>query len=211
MKTALILCASPQGITDAEKEYILGLHPDVFICVDGGMKQAADLKITPDVLVGDGDSGGFLFEFDGKTVKLPVEKDVTDLQAAIDIACESACGMIYVFGALGGRQDHSLANLLLLEYAHGLGMSGLILDAQNEIRFFPGGTFEIENDLRYRFISILPLDPVLSGITLTGLKYPLKDTVLSRGDTLTMSNEFTSSTAKIEIKSGRSLIIRSNS
>ena len=53
------------------------------ICTDGGLVSARRLKITPTLLIGDYDSCPMP---DSDVIKLPTEKDMTDSEAAIDLA-----------------------------------------------------------------------------------------------------------------------------
>ena len=47
------------------------------------------------------------------------------------------------------------------------------------------------------------------GVTLEGARYPLQDAVLTRGDTLSVSNEPAGPETRIRIGCGRVLLIRS--
>ena len=67
---------------------------------------------------------------------------------------------------------------------------------------------ELERDDRYRYLSIVPLDRHIEGVTLEGVRYPLTDARLTRGDTLTVSNEFAADRAEFTSRSGRALVIR---
>lgn len=59
--------------------------PDLVISADGGLRCARDAGFSPQVYVGDGDSGGRP-EPGLRCVSLKPEKDVTDLEAAYDWA-----------------------------------------------------------------------------------------------------------------------------
>ena len=49
------------------------------------------------------------------------------------------------------------------------------------------------------YVSILPLDRVLEGLCIKGLKYELDDYTLHMGDTKTVSNEFVGKSAVISV------------
>ena len=178
------------------------------ICADGGMKNARRAGLEPDLLVGDWDSGGAPLE-GVPTVSLPVEKDMTDLQAAVDLALGRGCDRLLLCGCTGGRMDHTASNLVLLEWIADRGAEALILDSGNEVRFHPGGTLLLPNVPAYRYLSIIPLDRTIEGVTLRGVKYPLTDALLTRGDTLSVSNEPVGEVSEISIASGRVLVVRS--
>ena len=55
--------------------------------------------------------------------------------------------------------------------------------------FWRAVELRLANRPPYRYLSLIPLDRTLTGVTLRGLKYPLTDARLTRGDTLSVSNE----------------------
>ena len=84
------------------------------------------------------------------------------------------------------------------------------MDEMNEVRLLTPGRYEIENRPAYHYIGLIPLDAKLTGVSLTGVKYPLHEAELYRGSTLSISNEILPGrTAAIEIGSGCALLIRS--
>ena len=157
------------------------------VCADGGLQLAKKAGFRPELLVGDNDSGG---SADAKlpTVLLPTQKDVTDLQAAYRYCLEQGCREFIFTACTGGRQDHHLANLQLLEQAAKDGVRARIVDPDNEIRYFPGGTTNF-SCCGFRYFSLLPIDEQLEGVSIRHAKYPLDQVRVHRGDSLTVSNE----------------------
>lgn len=182
--------------------------PDLVIAADGGVHQARAAGYTPDLLVGDWDSGGAP-ESEIPSYSLPPEKDLTDLQAALELCLERGVHRVVLTACLGGRLDQTMANLGLLEWFFDRGGEALALEPGNEARFWDGGELLLSREERYQFVSILPLDGTVTGVTLEGVKYPLKEATLRRGDTLTISNEITASQARFRAREGRMLVIRS--
>lgn len=182
--------------------------PDLVIAADGGVHQARAAGYTPDLLVGDWDSGGAP-ESEIPSYSLPPEKDLTDLQAALELCLERGVHRVVLTACLGGRLDQTMANLGLLEWFFDRGGEALALEPGNEARFWDGGELLLSREERYQFVSILPLDGTVTGVTLEGVKYPLKEATLHRGDTLTISNEITASQARFRAREGRMLVIRS--
>ncbi len=178
------------------------------ICADGGTICAADAGFTPDVYIGDSDSGGVPAE-GVEQVLLPVEKDLTDLQAAYEYARQHGFSKVIATACTGGRQDHHLANLQLLETAWNDGVDLRIWDERNEIRYLCGGSCTIPHGT-FRYFSIVPLDRELLDVTVTGAKYHLEHATVHRGDSLTVSNETIGHPAEITIASGAAWIIRSD-
>lgn len=178
------------------------------ICADGGTICAAAAGFSPDVYIGDSDSGGTPPP-GVERVLLPMEKDLTDLQAAYEYAHCHGFRKVIATACTGGRQDHHLANLQLLETAWADGVQLSIWDERNEISYLCGGTCTIPHG-GFRYFSILPLDRELRGVTVTGAKYQLENTTVHRGDSLTVSNETIGGPAEISIASGAAWIIRSD-
>lgn len=182
--------------------------PDLVIAADGGVHQARAAGYTPDLLVGDWDSGGAPEE-GIPSWSLPAEKDLTDLQAALELCLERGVRRAVLTACLGGRLDQTAANLGLLEWFFDRGGEALALEPGNEARFWDGRELFLPREEGYRFVSILPLDGAVTGVTLEGVKYPLREATLRRGDTLTISNEITAPQACFRAREGRMLVIRS--
>ena len=199
------------GSVPAESWSFLGDYmscPAVVICADGGVKNARTAGLSPNLLIGDWDSGGAPEE-GVPAVTLPAEKDMTDLQAAVDEALRRGYRQMLLTGCIGGRLDHTASNLALLEWIAGRGGDALMLDGDNEVRFWGGGTLILPNRPAYRYLSLIPLDREIEGVTLRGVKYPLTEHRLFRGDTLSVSNEPAGEEIMITVQSGRVLVVRS--
>lgn len=183
----------------------------VVICADGGARYAAAIGIVPSVIVGDMDSidEGLLsfFEEKGSTiVRYSPSKDETDTELALNHALRLEARTILLFGALGSRLDHSLANIFLLAGAVPPGVDLRIIDESCEL-------FMVVDQLLLRgvtgqTVSLLPLSPVVSGITLRGFEYPLREGVMEMGRSLGVSNRFSGTEGFIEVKAGRLLVIK---
>ncbi|MCX5851869.1 MAG: thiamine diphosphokinase, partial [Deltaproteobacteria bacterium] len=135
-----------------------------------------------------------------------VHKDETDTELALARALEMKPDYVVILGALGGRIDHTLANISLLVMAGECGVDAVIRDEacelfivkdRREIRGTPGDT-----------VSLLPLTPEVSGITLGGFEYPLADAVLRIGVPCGISNRLSGATGTIAVKSGHLLVVR---
>ncbi len=189
------------------------LRDSFIIAADGGMKALNLIGVPADLFIGDGDSLVTFADMDDinadEIILLPAEKDVTDMQAALDYAISHGYNYVRMFGATGGRFDHYFANIGLLEHAFRRGIHAEIRDAKNLIMIYPGRTIELLRDPEYKYLSILPLDYKISGVSIKGVKYPLKNANLTRSTPLAVSNEIVSERAKIFIRNGRALIVMS--
>ncbi len=176
------------------------------VCADGGILQAIAAGFTPDFYIGDNDSGGYLPQ-DIPAVQLPMEKDMTDLYAAYDWCKEQGYTKMVFTACTGGRQDHNLNNLYLLELAHQEGITALVVDDRNEIGMLPLGK-STHDCKRYPYFSILPLDSILEGLSIVGGKYPLDSATVTRTQGLTVSNEATSDSVIITLEKGSALFMK---
>ena len=204
---ALIMGSAPCGDWGFLQGYLDG--PILIIGADGGAEALRAAGLAPDVLIGDWDSGGAPAS-GAECHTLPAEKDLTDLQAAAELALARGCTELVLCGCTGGpRLDHTASNLTLLEYIADRGGEGIIADPDNEVRLLTPGTLVLEGARGFHYLSIVPLDRQVTGVTLRGVKYPLDHAVLTRGDTFSVSNEPAAARAAITLGEGRALLIRS--
>ena len=85
------------------------------IAADGGYGQLKQWGMSPHLAVGDFDSLGRVPE-DVEVVRHPVRKDDTDMMLAVQEGLARGCGRFLIYGGLGGRLDHTLANLHILAF-----------------------------------------------------------------------------------------------
>jgi len=203
MGTALIFGSAPCAAWD----FLAPLRGRCTVfCADGGVRLAREAGFPAGFYIGDGDSGGAPVP-GAESVVLPARKNLTDFQAAYEHARERGFSTILFTACTGGRQDHHLANLALLETACRDGVRAFLLDEWNEIRCFPGGVLRLPPG-GYRYFSILPMDRAIGPVRITGAKYPLDVPEVRRGDSLTVSNE-PAGPVTVEIGRGASWIVRS--
>ncbi len=183
----------------------------LIICADGGIDNALKMGVKPHVIIGDGDSMAENNHLDVETaICLPTEKDVTDTTACVEYALNKGYNVIYLLCCSGGRIDHMLSNIYVLEYIAGRNATGIFCDDNNEIRLIETGTHVVPKSEKYKYISLLPIDSSVNEITLKGLKYPLcKRTLYREFSALGVSNEFVADKAEITVGKGKCLLIRS--
>jgi len=186
------------------------LCSDFIIAVDGGLKYIDKLGIKPNLLIGDFDSAtwGLLKKYSNiDTLEYPSKKDFTDLELAISFAIEQGATEIILFGALGGRIDHAMANIYSMIKPIKKGIKTWIC-ADNEDIFLINADAEIE--LFYKkgtILSLLPLTLEVLGINTLNLEYTLINAALQVGTSLGLSNIFTDEKAEISVTSGILAII----
>lgn len=138
------------------------------------------------------------------------EKDDTDLALGVQKAVEQGYSLITIYGATGGRLDHFMGVIQILQKPEYLKchINIQIIDVQNEITLLSQGEHQVNQDSTYPYISFIPLnDEVI--ISLEGFKYNLSHEHLESGSTLTISNEVTTNVAKVNVEKGTVLQMRS--
>ncbi|MFG6383020.1 MAG: thiamine diphosphokinase [Lachnospiraceae bacterium] len=138
------------------------------------------------------------------------EKDETDTEIAIRTAIKQGCKTIHILGATtGNRIDHLLGNIHLLGIAMEHGVECLMLDAYNRIRMINKGIVIKKEEQYGKYVSLLPFTSKVTGLTLTGFKYPLDCYTMECYHSLGVSNEITESQAMISFQDGVLLVIES--
>ena len=180
---------------------------DFSIAADRGLEAFDAAGIAPDFLLGDMDSvrGDVLAHYEERLplMRLNCQKDNTDGEAALDVAVERGAKEIVFLGALGGRLDHALANLMLLVRAHKLGAYARIADEKVEIERVDGR--KVIKEAKGDTVSLLPLG-FAHGVTIEGFFYPLAEGDLTNDNTLGVSNVVTSDHAVVSVKEGDLLL-----
>lgn len=188
-----------------EDDFIIGADQGALFLISHGY--------TPDIAVGDFDSVSpeALQDIESKSKKTitcdAVNKDLTDSEMALDIAMDQQPDSILLLGVTGTRIDHSLASIQMMTRAQQRQINCYVMDTHNYITLT--GSQAVINDLGYIYVSLLPLTPEVSGITLEGFQYPLTDATLKLGQSLGVSNKLISSSGTVTIRSGLLLIIQS--
>lgn len=188
---------------------------DIWIGVDRGALRLIQFNILPDEAFGDFDSVTSeelaLIQEKSKTVhEYPAEKNETDLELAIDWALEQDPDTISIFGATGGRLDHALGNILMLanQRYRGLASKIKLIDTQNELGIYEPGEYSLSPNEK-KYVSFIPISESVSGLTLSGFKYPLTNHLVHRGSSLTISNELNSNLGTFSFSHGILMLIRS--
>jgi thiamine pyrophosphokinase len=185
---------------------------DYLIGADGGARHCLSLDRLPHVVVGDMDSlpAAVLSDLIEKGVEverhLP-RKDKTDLELAIERAVRDGATEVLLFGALGGRLDQTLANLLV-SARRDWPVPIRLADGPQIAQVLRGGErFTLTNPVG-SLVSVVPLSQEVTGVTYTGLEYPLTNATLLLGSTRGISNVVVKSPATIYIESGLLVVIQ---
>lgn len=197
------------------REHYPAGRPELLITADRGLQWAEAMKLRPDIILGDYDSVPTdileKYKSDKQIINMqyPAEKDYTDSHLAVITAIEQRAAEICILGASGTRMDHVLANLGLLYLCLQAGIPAELVNANNRIRLIRDTVTLRKNAQFGTYVSLLPYTERVTGITLSGFRYPLQDAELSLGLSRGVSNEIAEETATIQIKTGALFVIES--
>jgi thiamine pyrophosphokinase len=210
-RVVFVICGGPIGDpvflqTERERHRPVGL-----ICADGGARYVHALGLTPDLIVGDMDSLNGELQRDfvmkgSRIIRYPEAKDETDSELALQMAIMMTPDEIRIYGALGARIDHTLANLALLSVAADRGIETRLLDEWCEI-ILVRQTTVIEGGIG-QTVSLFAFGGEAKGVTLEGFEYPLRNATITPDRPIGVSNRLTAAQGVISMESGDLLVIR---
>ena len=178
---------------------------DIVIAVDGGMRHADHLRVSPALWLGDFDSGDPALSVRHRDVPrktFPVAKAATDFELALGYArAHYPAAVLSVIGADGGEIDHLFANFWVLP-RHPTPVVLWLRDAVAvagrsptvRVQGSPGGK-----------VSLFALQ-ALSDVTYQGLRFPLHGASLAPHLALAARNELVARNAEIRWQGGYGLL-----
>jgi len=179
---------------------------DKVICADCGLRHAEKLGIVPNIVIGDFDSYNGELPEGAETLRSVPEKDDTDTLMAVKTAIERGAERIKIYGALGGRFDHTIANVQTLKFAQEHNCSAVLEDCDNIVMLQSEGTYRYQRREGWYF-AFFAYSEHLYVKRLEGVKYPLKNAVIKNSFPIGVSNEFVSDNAVLDIGKGTALVI----
>lgn len=186
---------------------------DLVVAANGGATNARTAGVAPDVILGDHDS---LSEADlrraraagTRLVVFPERKDETDLELALLHASRHGATTILVLGALGGRLDQTIANVLLLALAQLRGIDVRIVDGeQTAFLIHEADGARVVAGQRGDTVSLIPVGGDALGVTTEGLEWPLHSCDLQFGPARGVSNVLIEDQATVRVARGRLLCV----
>ncbi len=174
------------------------------IAADGGTRHALALGRRVDVIVGDLDSlpGA---PAGAEVVQTPAEKDETDLELALRLAVDRGATWIRVIGALGGRLDQALGNVMLLALPTLRDLDVRLVSGEQTAWLVT--SYTAVKGQAGDTLSLLPLGGDAEGVRTSGLKYPLNGETLFFGPARGMSNVLTEPRAEVWVRRGLLLAV----
>lgn len=180
------------------------------IAADGGIRHAAALGLNPELWLGDFDSApatGDMPWRDVPRIAFPQDKDRTDGELAVEAARERGGSDLLLAGAFGGpRADHAMLHAMHALRLAGEGLKVMMSDGMQEgYPILPG-----EHDFDFpagTLFSLIGFNAI-SGLNVTGAKWPLENRQVPFGSSLTLSNEATG-LVTISFETSKALLIAS--
>lgn len=215
-KKCAIITAYYEGTSDGAKAVFENFCGDegYVICADGGLLIAKKAGIKPDLIVGDFDSLSCkeaekcIDVGEAEIARFSERKDFTDTGLALEEAAKRGFTEVKIIGGMGGRPDHTIANIQNIS-----GYSGRFayLDMEDDVCHMnvltgPGKRVFMKDDGEQ--ISIFSLSDVCVGVTEEGVDYPLKDHKMTSDYPLGVSNRILSARATISLMRGSLLIVQ---
>ena len=177
---------------------------DLIIAADGGYAYLEKAGIKPDIAIGDFDSLNFSPVCE-KVIKLNPIKDITDMYAAVNVGIEEGYSCFHLYGATGGRIDHTIANIQLIASLAQNKMKAFIHDCNTVITAICNDSLEFSKENK-GYISVFSHSEKCSGVYLKGLKYMLENAELTNTFPLGVSNEFIGEKSEIIIDNGTAIV-----
>ncbi len=193
-KICSIICGAPDGSIDR------ALVEGLVICADKGLDHALAAGIMPDIVVGDFDSSAAEIPAELECIRVSPIKDDTDAILAADTAIERGCTELRFFCAIGGRFDHTFANVQMLEYLHNKVVQAQLYGGSERIRLLHGGETAVLKHFR-GFVSVFALTES-AVVSERGMKYPLEQYRIERSFPLGVSNEVEEDSGAVEVHEG---------
>lgn len=183
---------------------------DYIICADRGLSHAKKLEMIPNLIVGDFDSTDLedLMYFKEKGIQIETfnsHKDETDTELALLRAIEKGATEVTIWGGLGSRLDHSLANVHLLYKLLELKVKGKLVDPNNTV--YLAEKHIVIHGQKGDVVSLIPFAGKVRGVTTKHLEYPLENADINIGTSLGVSNLLLQNTAEVWIEEGLLIVI----
>jgi thiamine pyrophosphokinase len=207
-KTSAVLVGSGEIANYSQlKEY--SAHSYVIAC-DGGSTHCIKASVTPDIVIGDLDSANIevisALKNNGiEVITYPTHKDNTDMELGLKLAVDKGFKDIYIFGGIGSRLDHTLANIHILNQAP-QNVSAWLINEHNKVTLVSDSLTLTAK--KGSLVSLIPLTTSVK-VTTSGLEYPLTDYNMTVGYALGVSNTVLSNKFSVNVKDGILIVILS--
>ena len=215
MNRCIIITSYQSGLLNESFEF---KPDDYIICADGGYSHARKAGLAPHMVIGDFDSIDYETikedlvrsgSAECRVLRVAAEKDDTDTLICLKHGMDQGFEEFFILGGLGGRLDHTIANLQTMCYAVEHRKAIWFLDGKNRATLREPGSLTVEARKDFK-ISLFAFGESCEGVSISGVKYPLRNHLLRNNFPLGVSNEFLERNAEISHTSGKLLIILSH-
>lgn len=193
------------GAGDCPKLDFVKQGNDMVIAADGGCTYLEQRGITPDLIIGDFDSLESVLTGDN-VIRLNPIKDITDMDAAVKAGLERGFSEFRLYGACGGRIEHTLANIQLAASLAQKKIKAFIHDGSTVITALCCDSLKFDSSYK-GYVSVFSHTDKCEGVYLRGLKYPLENAALTNSFPLGVSNEFLGTESEIIIGQGTAIVV----
>lgn len=176
------------------------------IAADCGLKNLEKIGLTPDVIIGDFDSFQKPTDAKCEVITFKIEKDDTDTMLCIKHALEKSYNDITIISGVGGRLDHTIANIQSLSYILSRGAKGRILSEDTEIHLLPNGEYSFNKKEGFS-MSLFSYSERVSKLSVSGAKYNTDKLDIDNTFPIGVSNQITDDRCHISFESGKLLVI----
>ena len=198
MSKCIIIGSIYQG---EERDFLEKKPGDLLLCADAGLEKALEHGFSPDLVIGDFDSMPEPKHLSIPVQVLPVKKDDTDTALCIRAGRERGYSEFRIGGGLGGRFDHTLANLQCLADCAARGEQAWLVDRNNRLTVLRAGDYSFER-MENRKVSLFAFTERVEGITLRGTEWELNDAELTQTYPLGCSNWFKEDRFSLSFRKG---------
>ncbi|MBO6107848.1 MAG: thiamine diphosphokinase [Eubacterium sp.] len=178
---------------------------DLVIAADGGFDYLEEIGLRADIVLGDFDSV-ISYDLPSDAMRYPRDKDDTDMSLAVKLGLSKGYTEFVIYGGLGGRLDHTIANIQLLIYLSKNNASGTLYAGDYAVKAVNGGSIVLGKDSSFNvagnICSVFSLDRHCHNVTIQGLKYEVTGEDWYNHIPKGVSNEFTGRRAVISCTKG---------
>ena len=203
MQRCIIFCAGERGEIDFSFR-----DDDFVICCDAGFKAACEMGIEPDLIMGDFDSYSEKLPDGIKTMRFPVEKDDTDSMLAVREGLKRGYREFVLLFPLGGRLDHTYANIQTLAFLLEHGAEGILIGPRDTVRLLRNGTLILDRKENKTF-SLFAFMGTAKGVSLSGMQYSLDNAEVTEAFPIGLGNHILEPQGTVTVTDGTLLIIES--
>ncbi len=193
------------GAGEMREQLPVPCEGDYVIACDGGFKYCEEAGLKVNMIVGDFDSLGFLPVHEN-VVQLNPIKDETDTSWAIGEGIKRGYKEFVIYGGTGGRLSHTVANIQLLTNIAALGCKAVLVRKDARYLVIRNDEIRFPADME-GYLSVFCLGDKAEGVQEEGLKYTLKDAVLTKENPVGVSNEFIGKESRVAVENGTLLVI----